>query len=145
MANDYRKQIRDATKAAIQTAALGFSEVSIGRRNRVPKKNLPACCIYTDGEEIEVITIKPRRLNRRPNLVIRIFIKQKSTIADDVLDTFAYQIEDTLAESDNLGISFVKNIIPASWEVEGEEDDADDKYLAGTLTFTCEYETVESE
>ena len=142
----FRKEIRDAAQARILAEMPGdFTEVSIGRRNRVPKKKLPACCIYTDGEEIEPITIQsPRLLSRQLELVIRIFVKEGATDADDALDALAYAVEDALSSSGRLGLTYVKNIVIAAWEVEGEEEDADDKYLAGTLTFTCTYEALET-
>lgn len=142
----FRKAIRDAAKARIiSEMPTDFEEVSIGRRTAIPRAKLPACCIYTDGEEIEVMTVSsPRILERRLDLKIKIVVAEGSgSLADDVLDALAYSVEDALTSSDKLGISYVENIIPAEWEVEAEEEGADDKYLSGTVTFTCIYQTQE--
>lgn len=144
MANE-RKQIRDAVKSIITNADLGFAEISIGRRNRIPAANLPACCIYTDAEEIAVSTmVRPRLLNRTVALQIQIFIKETTTPGDDAIDTLAYAIEDALTTDKNLSLSFVKNIVPAAWSIQAEEEEADNKYLAGTLAIICEYEKTEA-
>ena len=158
-----RKAIRDAVKTRIDARLAGvFEEVSIGRRDRLPKEKLPAACIYTNSEEIEPLTLGAGRdLERTVEVVVKIFAVQGMNFSwsdlqtwldenawfdgagdsmEDQLDAMAYAIEDALtAGGGDLGLDDVLDIVPARWEVEGDDDDTDARYLLGTLTFICTY------
>lgn len=162
-----RRTIRDAVKALIETDLAGVAnEVSIGRRSRLPQANLPACSVFTDSEEIEAVDLgpSPRTLERKLDLVIRIFVREGmdfswddlstwldgnvfftggGDLVDDHLDAIAYVIEDAISASGNLGIDWVRDIVLTGWEVDGEEEDSDGRYLNGDLTFTVTYHSTE--
>jgi len=131
------------SRASIRSAVvellgeLEFEDVGQGRRNAVPQAKLPAAYVYTDSETIEPISISPRRLLRKAELKIEIYVAGD----EDALDALAYAVEDAIAGSENLD-GEVRNIVPVAWMVTASEK-ADNKYLVGTLSVLAEYETVE--
>ena len=161
-----RRAIRDAVKILIENDLVGvLNDTSIGRRNRLPKTKLPAVSIYTDNEEMEPATIGPPcTLARKVDLSIQIWVREGmefswddletwldgnsffdggGDLVDDHLDAIAYVIEDALSKSDNLGVDGVTDVVVSGWEVGGEEEDSDARYLQGTLTFAVTYYTAE--
>lgn len=141
-----RKAIRDAVKARLEAVmSADFDLIEVARRTRVGPNELPAALIYTDGEGIEVGTVgTPRTFHRSLTLQVKILLKAGANQADDKLDALAYGVEDALTSSDRLGLPNVGNLVPAAWAVESEEEDADDRYLSGLLSFTCIYDAEET-
>jgi len=95
MANHLRRQIRDAAAALIAGGATAAgSRVYAGRRTPLATSSLPAVCVFTDDEEVEVLSIHgPELQQRNVRMAIRCYAADGATAPQDALDALSVQVE----------------------------------------------------
>jgi len=95
MANHLRRQIRDAAAALIAAGATAAgSRVYAGRRTPLATASLPAVCVFTDDEEVEVLSIHgPHKQQRTIRLAVRLLAADGATAPQDALDALSVQVE----------------------------------------------------
>ena len=134
----HRTEVRNAIVARILSEMPGqFKIVKPSRRFRVSKNKMPACFVYIDDEDIAPITIQsPRDLQRDLDAQIEIHVYGTQKLPpDEAMDLLLKNVEHALQTSDNLGLSYVLDVLPSKIAVEAEEEEADQLYLAAIATF----------
>ena len=134
----HRTEVRNAIVARILSEMPGqFKIVKPSRRFRVGKNKMPACFVYIDDEDIAPITIQsPRDLQRDLDAQIEILIYGTQKLPpDEAMDLLLKNVEQALQTSDNLGLSYVLDVLPSKIATKAEEEEADQLYLAAIATF----------
>jgi hypothetical protein len=135
-----RKNIRNIVKIMLDSSGL-FTTVAIGRRHNYTAAQLPAAGIYTDGEETEVISLTPRRLEHTMDLTVEIYLKPAgATCGEDQLETILDAVDARVVAAVK-GVATVFDAAPASLEVEGDGDEADADYIKATRRYSVVYQT----
>ncbi len=115
-----RQQIRDRAVIELTGLTTTGSNVFPVRLFPLAQTTLPALCIFTDIEEIDMSALGPTTLERRMNLVIKGIARQAADI-EDVLDNIAEEVEIALSEDLN-GLCKACNLVQTSFEFSEEGD-----------------------
>jgi len=117
-----RTEIRNAVVDALKTIDAFNGRVFPGRRRTLAQYDLPAACVYVEGEEKELLSMdKPRKLDRELTLIYEIFIPTAPVADYDLLDTLCKAAEDALLEDETLG-GLVSYVFPESDKYEISEE-----------------------
>lgn len=146
MADHVKTQIRDAVAASgvLGNLTTTATRVFKARPDDLPLQSteLPALCIYTDEEEIELGTLSRsgRRLIRRLQLKVRGYVQASGDI-DKSTDTITKEVETAMAADVTLG-GLAKDIEPIS-VTKGQDAEGETPVAWVELLYIVEYHTAQ--
>lgn len=97
-----RKPVRTKIRDLLLNQTLAGPRVFENRTRKWGENEMPAICVYTDKESIEIHSHSPREYLRKLSITIEcVHVLAKNV--DDVLDTISDQVEVLLRQDDTLG------------------------------------------
>lgn len=102
MANHVRQQLREALAGVLTGLVTTGARVYQSRVRQVPEAQLPCLRIYTDGEDIEVVSLSnPAAQDRDIKIRVEAVAKAADNL-DDTLDTICKEVEIAVANNPTL-------------------------------------------
>lgn len=145
MADHLRTQIRDAAVNLLDALTTTSTRCTGGRpRSRpIQESELPCLLVYTNEEESEPVsrTLGARRMDRNVQLMVHGYTASTGD-ADKTMDTIAKEVEAALAASPTLG-GLCKDLYLVG-TVKESDPEASQPTWELILTFTCQYQTLET-
>lgn len=122
-AKSIEEQIRDVATQTLTGLTTTGSNIFASRVHNIEDIKLPALLLYTKNIDSEIISIKPRRIEKNITLSVEGYVKQNTNF-DNKIDDIAEEVEEALFTNrllDNLAKDSFLIQTAVEYESEGEK------------------------